>query len=98
MTTKLSPERVALLQAAESLGGQAALASALGYNDRRNVAPYFAGGRRIPAEHCPALERATRRKHAEDPSKRIVTCEELRPDVAWDVLRLQTAPDHQAAA
>ncbi len=30
----------------------------------------------VPAEHCPAIERATG-----------VRCEELRPDVAWSVLR-----------
>lgn len=37
-------------------------------------------GRRIPAEHCPLIERAT---------NGAVRCEELRPDVAWDVLRMQ---------
>lgn len=31
---------------------------------------------RVPAEHCPAIERATG-----------VRCEVLRPDVPWDVLR-----------
>lgn len=33
---------------------------------------------RVPAEHCPAIERETG-----------VVCERLRPDVAWDVLRMQ---------
>jgi DNA-binding transcriptional regulator YdaS (Cro superfamily) len=36
---------------------------------------------RVPAENCPAIERETG-----------VRCERLRPDVPWDVLRLQTAP------
>ncbi|MDB5963863.1 MAG: putative antitoxin of bacterial toxin-antitoxin system, YdaS/YdaT, partial [Polaromonas sp.] len=30
--------------------------------------------------HCPSCERLT---------NGAVTCEELRPDVAWDVLRMQ---------
>jgi DNA-binding transcriptional regulator YdaS (Cro superfamily) len=44
----------------------------------------------FPAEHCPACERLTSGR---------VRCEELRPDVAWDVLRLQAGePDIAAAA
>lgn len=35
---------------------------------------------RIPAENCPAIERETG-----------VRCERLRPDIPWDVLRLQCA-------
>lgn len=34
--------------------------------------------RKVPAEHCPAIERLT---------KGQVRCEELRPDVDWAVLR-----------
>lgn len=33
--------------------------------------------RDVPAEYCPQIERAT---------KGLVRCEDLRPDVAWDVL------------
>lgn len=33
---------------------------------------------RVPAEHCPAIERAT---------AGAVRCEDLRPDVDWSVLR-----------
>lgn len=36
--------------------------------------------RQVPAERCPLIERAT---------DGVVRCEDLRPDVAWDVLRLQ---------
>ena len=36
----------------------------------------------FPAELCPACERLTNRQ---------VRCEELRPDVAWDILRIQVA-------
>lgn len=35
----------------------------------------------VPAEHCPAIERETRRRG------QVVSCEELRPDVPWCVLR-----------
>ncbi|NHZ94607.1 helix-turn-helix domain-containing protein [Massilia sp. CCM 8734] len=38
--------------------------------------------RRIPAEHCPAIERLT---------NRTVRCETLRPDVDWEYLRLVVA-------
>ena len=33
---------------------------------------------RVPADHCPAIERVTDGK---------ITCEELRPDVDWAYLR-----------
>ena len=77
----LPPEKVALQRAAEVLGGQAGLARALGYADRRNVHPYFTLDRQFPAEHCPAVERATRERG------QPVLCEELRPDVDWSALR-----------
>src|SRR5437868_3370016 len=83
MSTITSPEKAALQRAAVILGGQAALAELLGYPDRRNVWPWFNTDRRFPAEHCPVVERATRERGD------IVRCEELRPDVAWDVLRMQ---------
>lgn len=96
MNSDLALERAALRLAADNLGGQAALASALGYSDRRNVAPWFKdGGPRFPAEHCPKVEMATRALG--DPAK-VVICEDLRRDVRWDVLRLQAAGSDQQAA
>lgn len=83
MYTKLSPEKTALHRAAAVLGGQAAMASLLGYRDRRGVWPYFHTDRNFPAEHCPIVERETRARG------QAVLCEELRPDVAWDVVRMQ---------
>ncbi len=71
----------ALRRAAEIVGGQAAVASILGYSDRRAVHPWFATDRDFPAEHCPTLEQATRERG------QPVLCEELRPDVNWAVLR-----------
>jgi DNA-binding transcriptional regulator YdaS (Cro superfamily) len=84
-----SSEKAALRRAAAALGGQAAIAAACGFSDRRNVWPWFnVDDRDVPAEHCPAIELATREAAAAkgDPSL-IVTCEELREDVRWDVLR-----------
>ena len=41
---------------------------------------------RVPAERCPQIEQAT---------NGLVRCEDLRPDVRWDVLR--TTPHQEAA-
>lgn len=71
--------------AAGLLGGQAALASALGVS-RGAVPQWKQEGRSIPAEHCPKVERLTAGK---------VTCEQLRPDIEWGVLRLQAMPNLQ---
>lgn len=79
--TKLSPEKEALQRAATVLGGRSAMAELLGYQDHRSLWPYFQPDRRFPAEHCPTIESATRAKG------QAVTCEELRPDVKWSVLR-----------
>lgn len=76
-------EKAALHRAAEIVGGQAALAAAIGMEDRRRVWPWFNTDRQVPAEHCPAIEKATNGQ---------VRCEELRPDVAWSVLRGNAAP------
>jgi DNA-binding transcriptional regulator YdaS (Cro superfamily) len=74
-------------RAARALGSQVALASALGVT-KAAVGQWKEEGRRVPAEHCPAIERLTKAKAAEsgDPTL-LVTCEELRPDVDWGVLR-----------
>jgi DNA-binding transcriptional regulator YdaS (Cro superfamily) len=72
-------------RAAEILGSQTALADLLGVT-KGAVSQWKDPGRRVPAEYCPLIERATEGK---------VRCEELRPDVAWDVLRLQVAPTAQ---
>lgn len=45
--------------------------------------------REVPAERCPAIERAT---------NGVVTCEELRPDIDWAVLRgTSKEPERNAA-
>ncbi len=70
-------------RAAKCLGSQNALASALGVN-KTAVSQWKDKGRRVPAEHCPQIERLT---------GGAVRCEDLRPDVAWDVLRMQAGID-----
>jgi len=65
-----------LEKAMQTLGGASALASAIGVS---NSAPSMWKVRgNVPAEHCPAIEQAT---------GGAVRCEDLRPDVAWGVLR-----------
>lgn len=59
------------------------MAKVLGYQDRRAVWPWFNTSREFPAEYCPTIERATMEKGT------VVRCEELRPDVDWNVLRSQ---------
>ncbi|WP_295379606.1 YdaS family helix-turn-helix protein [uncultured Pseudacidovorax sp.] len=67
---------------AQALDIPSPLLSAWASNDPRTR-------RRVPAERCPAIERATAGQ---------VTCEEMRPDVPWDVLRMQAAPLSEAQA
>lgn len=64
-------------RAARELGSQRALADALGVT-KAAVWQWKDPDRKTPAEHCPAIEQLTHGK---------VTCEELRPDVNWSVLR-----------
>ena len=64
-------------------GGITALTRALGLTSHTVVHSWRLN--RVPAEHCPLIEAATG-----------VPCEELRPDVRWDVLR--SNPVAQVAA
>lgn len=75
----------AIERAAEVLGSQTALADLLGVS-KGAVSQWKEPGRRVPAEYCPVIERATRE------AGKPVLCEELRPDMDWAYLRLQAAP------
>ena len=75
----------ALQKSIELAGGQAQLAEACGVVQSA-VAAWVKRGR-VPAQYCPAIELATG-----------IACEQLRPDVAWHVLRRQTAPQIKQAA
>jgi DNA-binding transcriptional regulator YdaS (Cro superfamily) len=66
-----------LEKAMQTVGGASALASAIGVSTSAPSMWRVRGN--VPAEHCPAIEQAT---------NGAVRCEELRPDVAWCVLRV----------
>lgn len=66
-------------QAAAAMGGASALARRIGITPGA-VSQMVAGTRATPPDRCPAIERATSGR---------VTCELLRPDVAW-----VRVPDH----
>lgn len=68
----------ALDQAIDRAGGVVALSSRI---DVATSSPsMWRHRKRVPAEHCPAIERETG-----------VLCERLRPDIPWAVLREQVA-------
>lgn len=73
----------ALERAIKVAGGVGALASAIGVS-ASSPSMWKARGR-VPAEYCPAIERVTRERAETD--EQVVRCEDLRPDVAWNVLR-----------
>lgn len=53
-------------------GGATAVATLLGGSVKRQNVEYWVKVGEIPAEHCPALERAYG-----------VPCEQVRPDLSW---------------
>lgn len=63
--------------AAQIVGGQAALARAIAVS-APTVNQWVSGRRRVPMDRCPKIESLTGGK---------VRCDELRPDIAWDVFR-----------
>jgi DNA-binding transcriptional regulator YdaS (Cro superfamily) len=84
-------DKQALISACDFVGGQAALARALGIKPP-TVNQWIKAERPVPAERCPAIERATAGR---------VRCEDLRPDVDWAYLRATNCPTpepHQEAA
>ena len=76
----------AVKRAVKAAGGAAAVASLF---EISTVSVYeWINNNRIPAERCPALERA---------GKSVVRCEEMRPDVDWAYLRHQASAEPVAA-
>ena len=53
------------------------------------ISQWQTGVRRVPLEHCPAIERA---------SNGLIRCEELRPDFDWAYLRATDCPTNREAA
>jgi DNA-binding transcriptional regulator YdaS (Cro superfamily) len=68
----------ALDEAIDKAGGVGALAGRIGV--AASTPSMWRARGRVPAENCPAIERETG-----------VRCERLRPDIPWDVLRMQCA-------
>jgi len=75
-------ERTPIRDAGRAVGGLSALARLLGVAPP-TVSQWASGVRPIPAERCPEIERAT---------GGVVICEELRPDVDWQVIRANPRP------
>lgn len=70
-------------RAIDAVGSGAALAAAIDRSPQF-VSQLLRGDRDVPADLCPVIEEATRA------AGKPVLCEELRPDVRWDVLRQAT--------
>ncbi len=82
----MTPEE-AFEQALAQIGSMQLLADHLGIT-KGAVSQWKLEGRRIPAEHCPSIERLT---------NGAVRCEDLRPDVDWAYLRSTATPDPSIA-
>lgn len=82
----MTPAQLATKRAIDALGGPVKAARLLNVKDHRYQTVQSWVTNRVPAEHCPIIERETRA------AGQPVTCEELRPDIPWGVLREQAAP------
>ncbi len=81
------PEKLDPLdKAIKIIGSQRALGELCGGISKGAVSQWKDQDRRVPAEYCPLIERATGGQ---------VRCEDLRPDVAWDVLRMQAGQESE---
>lgn len=67
----------ALEKAISMIGSMQSLADHLGVT-KGAVGQWKGDDRKVPAEHCPVIERLT---------SGVITCEQLRPDVEWPVIR-----------
>ncbi|WP_159351620.1 helix-turn-helix domain-containing protein [Escherichia coli] len=73
----MKKENYSFKQACAVVGGQSAMARLLGVSPP-SVNQWIKGGRKLPAEGCPAIDCATRGD---------VPCEEIRSDIDWSYLR-----------
>lgn len=78
MSQNIDPSPIS--RACAAVDGQARLGRLLGVTPGA-VSQWVRGVRPVPADRAPDIERLTR-EHGKP-----VLCEELRPDVAWHVLR-----------
>lgn len=93
------PEATSIIEALDeaitTAGSALALASAIKVS--ASLPSMWRQRGKVPPEHAPAIERLTRERHAEDPSRKIVVCERLAPRTDWAVLRMQAIPADQEA-
>ena len=78
-------ENEAVRRAIAVLGSGVKLARVIGVH-QSFPSQWLSGHRRVPADRCPAIERAT---------NGAVRCEDLRPDVDWAYLRGTSAVNPQ---
>ena len=78
MARQFDPAKAAA-EAVQALGGPIQAARKLDIERYQTVQSWTR--HRVPAEYCPLIERATNGE---------IRCEQLRPDIAWDVLRDQS--------
>jgi DNA-binding transcriptional regulator YdaS (Cro superfamily) len=82
-----TPSQLAAAKAVAFLGGPVKAAALLEVPEGRYQTVQSWLRNRVPAEYCPVIERAMRERASSEDD--IVTCEQLRPDIAWEVVRQQ---------
>jgi DNA-binding transcriptional regulator YdaS (Cro superfamily) len=71
----------ALERAIEAAGSQTAFAAAIGPEIKTGHVYHWLKSGRLPLEHCPIIEAAFG-----------VSCEDLRPDFRWELVRQSAQP------
>ncbi len=92
MTPVEESQSEALSKACKVVGGQSALAALLGGKVKQGHVFYWLETGRIPARHCPTIEKETTARG--EP----VRCEELCQDADWPFIRQQAAAEALATA
>ncbi|RTL40543.1 MAG: transcriptional regulator [Burkholderiales bacterium] len=91
MTPAEKSHSEALAKACRVVGSQSALAALLGGKVKQAHVFYWLETGRIPAQHCPTIERETAARGD------VVRCEELNSQADWAVLRRQALESHTPA-
>lgn len=99
MTPVEKSQSEALLKACKVVGGQSALAALLGGKVKQAHVFYWLETGRIPAQHCPSIERETRRLADErGDAELVVTCEQLNDQTDWAFFRRENVESSATAA
>lgn len=92
MTPVEHSQSEALSKACRIVGGQSALADLIGGKVKQAHVYYWLETGRIPAQHCPTIERETALRGD------VVRCEELNDQADWSVLRQQAQSESRTPA